>query len=79
LVWCCPLRARFIVAIVGEAVCYPLPVDVVGYMDFDHRSPIGTPILKARFCMWCGKQITASAPVHKFDFTGSEGGAVADA
>ena len=55
MTYCCAMRSKFILAIVGDRKEVPYPVDVVDFQDFDNALPDGTPVLRIRFCPFCGK------------------------
>lgn len=54
--YCCPMRARFLLGIVLENLEAPEPVDVIDFLDFDQKTPSGKPVLRIKFCPFCGKQ-----------------------
>lgn len=54
--YCCMMRAKFVLGIVGERRDMPTPVDVIDFQDFDNCLPDGTPILKIKYCPFCGQQ-----------------------
>lgn len=55
--YCCPMRARFLIGIVAENKAMPEPVDVIDFMDFDERASDGRPVIKIKFCPFCGKPV----------------------
>lgn len=55
--WCCKMRAKYLLGIVAENGALPTPVDVVDYLDLDERGPDGTPVLRIKYCPFCGKGI----------------------
>ncbi len=64
MTYCCAMRSKFILAIVGERRDMPTPVDVVDFQDFDNPLPDGTPVLRIKYCPFCGKIITRDAPMR---------------
>jgi len=34
-----------------------VPTDALDFLDFDRKSPEGLPILMAKYCPFCGKQL----------------------
>lgn len=52
------MRARYVMAIVAENVDAPTPVDVVDFQDFETQTPDGRPILRIKYCPFCGKTPT---------------------
>lgn len=67
--WCCQMRRKFLIGIVGHMNTVPDAVDVVDFMDFERTAESGAPILRIRFCPWCGKSLPGDAPRHETDFT----------
>lgn len=55
MTYCCSMRAKFVLAIVGERADVPTPVDVVDFQDFENALPDGTPVLLIKYCPFCGK------------------------
>ena len=48
------MRARFLIAIVGEDTAHPTPIDLVDYViDWDHEPPV----IAIKFCPFCGRPI----------------------
>jgi len=54
--YCCAMRRHFIVCIVS-IVDSPTPIEAVDFMDFDQRAEDGRPIIKIKFCPFCGKPV----------------------
>lgn len=67
--WCCPMRQKYLMGIVGEVTELPTPSEVVDFLDFDKTTTGGAPLLRTRFCPWCGKAMGPDAPRHETDFT----------
>ena len=67
--WCCPMRRKFIWAIVGQIPDeqMPMPVEVVDFTSFDEKGPTDRPVLHTKYCPWCGKLI-GDGPRHRVDF-----------
>lgn len=61
------MRARFILGVVGEDTRAPEPVDVVDYLDFDVRLPNGKPILRIKWCPFCGCRVDWTKPLRIID------------
>ena len=57
LTWCCAMRERYLIGIVAENAERPTPADVVDFMDFDNKAEDGRPILRIRWCPFCGKRV----------------------
>ncbi len=56
--YCCPMRQKFLIGIVAEREDLPTPVDAADFMDFDEKSEDDRPVLRIRFCPFCGKPVT---------------------
>lgn len=56
--FCCPMRSKFILGIVAEHSDVPTPTDAVDFIDFDIKRDDGRPVIKIKFCPFCGKLIT---------------------
>jgi hypothetical protein len=54
--YCCKMREKFILGIVAERNV-PCPSDAADFMDFDQATPAGKPILRIKFCPFCGKPV----------------------
>jgi hypothetical protein len=55
--YCCPMRKKFLLGIVAEREDLPTPVDAADFMDFDETSDDGRPVLRIKFCPFCGKPV----------------------
>lgn len=55
--YCCKLREKFVIGIVGVNEDLPDPVDIVELIDFEKKSPNGFPIIYLPFCTFCGRKI----------------------
>lgn len=55
--YCCKMREKYLIGIVSEDTSLPTPVDAVDFTDFDVRAGDGRPVLRAKFCPFCGKAI----------------------
>ena len=55
--YCCKMREKFVVGILGINPTVPEPVDLVDFLDFDVKTPGGRPILHIKYCPFCGKLI----------------------
>lgn len=52
--FCCEMRRRFLISIVGEFLEAPKPKDLVDFLDFDQKDQEGKPIIRIKFCPFCG-------------------------
>jgi hypothetical protein len=59
--YCCKMREKFVVGIIGVNADVPEPVDLIDFLDFDVKTPGGRPILHIRFCPFCGKSVPREA------------------
>ncbi len=64
--FCCAMRRKFLVQIVGEDPSLPNPVDLVDFLDFDICRVDRMPVIRIRFCPFCGK--AADGPVRTVEF-----------
>ena len=71
--WCCPMRRKFIWAIVGQIPDeqIPMPVEAVDFTNFDEKAPDGAPVLMTKYCPWCGKVI-GDGPRHRTSFVSED-------
>lgn len=53
--YCCPMREKFLLGIVAENPEVPTPSDAVDFIDFDAKREDGKPVLRIKFCPFCGK------------------------
>ena len=58
--YCCAMRLKFIIGILAEAKEVPDPVDIIDYLDFDNKTPDGRPVIRIRYCPFCGKVVTGT-------------------
>ena len=56
--YCCPMRRRFLVQVVGEDPAAPEPADLIDFIDFDAKRPDNKPVIRIRFCPFCGRPAT---------------------
>lgn len=57
--YCCPMREKFIVAIVKENADVPTPTSLADFvLDWTHES--GKPLIGIKFCPFCGNPIDYS-------------------
>ena len=54
--YCCAMRLKFIIGILAEAKEVPDPVDIIDYLDFNVKTPDGRPVIRIKYCPFCGKQ-----------------------
>ena len=55
--YCCKMREKFLVGLVAERGDIQTPVEAVDFVDFDAKSPDGKPVLRIKFCPFCGKAV----------------------
>jgi hypothetical protein len=55
--YCCKMREKFVLGIVAEREV-PCHADAADFMDFDQVTQDGRPILRIKFCPFCGKPVT---------------------
>ena len=55
--YCCKMREKFLVGIIAENPQLPTPVDAADFMDYDAKADDDRPILRIKFCPFCGKPI----------------------
>lgn len=63
MTFCCAMRERFLLGIVAENKKVQVPTEAVDFMDFDAKTPDGRPILKIKFCPFCGKPVAGPVRV----------------
>jgi hypothetical protein len=54
----CPFRKKIAIAIIGvldEAECGVPDSELIDILDTDLAGPDGKPVLRIRYCPWCGK------------------------
>ena len=56
--YCCKMREKYLVAIVAEDNTVETPIDVVDLMDFDVKSPDNRPVIRIKYCPFCGKPVS---------------------
>jgi len=55
--YCCAMREKFLIGIIAERANLPTPIDAADFMDFEHVDGEGRPILRIKYCPFCGKPI----------------------
>jgi hypothetical protein len=55
--YCCSMRQKFLIGIVAEREDLQTPVDAADFMDFDEKSGDDRPVLRIKFCPFCGKPV----------------------
>lgn len=55
--YCCSMRQTFLIGIVAEREDLPTPLDAADFMDFDEKAEDDRPILRIKFCPFCGKPV----------------------
>lgn len=54
--YCCAMRRHFLIGIIAIAEA-PTPIEAVDFIDFDQKTRDDRPIIKIKFCPFCGKQV----------------------
>lgn len=52
--FCCKMRAKFLIGIIADNPSMPIPTEAGEFMDFDSKDALGRPIVRIRFCPFCG-------------------------
>lgn len=55
--YCCSMRRKFLVGIVGEDTSLPLPTEAADFIDFDEPPENGQVTMRIRFCPFCGQKV----------------------
>lgn len=55
--FCCRMRERYVLGIVGENPRVETPVEAADFIDFDAEHPDGKCVVKIKFCPFCGKPV----------------------
>ena len=55
--FCCAMRRKFLVGVVMEAPDLADPIDLVDFLDWDQKTQGGRPIIRIRYCPFCGTKI----------------------
>lgn len=53
--YCCKMREKFLLGIIGERSDIPTPTEAVDFIDFDAQREDKKPVLMIKFCPFCGK------------------------
>jgi hypothetical protein len=53
--FCCKMREKFLLGIVGINESMPDPPDLIDFIDWDLKREDGKPVVRIRFCPFCGK------------------------
>jgi hypothetical protein len=48
------MREKYLVGILAENSQLPTPVEAVDFIDFDRKALDGRPVMRIRFCPFCG-------------------------
>ena len=56
--FCCSMREKYLIGIVAEDLDHDDPPDLVDFLDFSAKTSQGKPILRIRFCPFCGMKMT---------------------
>lgn len=67
--WCCGMRRRFLIGLMMEFVKEPKPPELVNFLDWDRKGPTDKPVIKIKFCPFCGKEIFGKDPDRIGDVT----------
>lgn len=82
----CKLREKIVINItqvLDETVCGVPDSALVDILDFELNGPKGQPVLRIRYCPWCGKRAPVPARITDFgvdepeedeDWRGTSGG-----
>lgn len=55
--YCCNMREKFVIGIVGNRTDIPVPIDVADFIiNFSHPQT-GKPVIGIKFCPFCGVRI----------------------
>lgn len=65
MTYCCAMRERFLIGIIAENPALPMPTDAVDMMDFEEKDSLGRPVIRIRFCPFCGKAATGPLRIAK--------------
>jgi hypothetical protein len=57
MTFCCAMREKYLIGILAENAELPTPSDVLDFMDFDNKAEDGRPVLRIRFCPFCGQEV----------------------
>lgn len=57
LTYCCTLRKKFLLGIIGEDPDVAMPIEAVDAIDWDSRDSRGRPVIIIRYCPFCGVEI----------------------
>jgi hypothetical protein len=55
--YCCAMRQKYLLGIVREDPSLPTPSDALDFMDFDRKAADGRPLIRIKYCPFCGKQV----------------------
>lgn len=58
MTFCCKMREKFLIGIVAENPHVPVPTEAIDFMDFEHKTPDGKPVLRIKWCCFCGSKET---------------------
>lgn len=73
---CCQYRRKFVVGILGvlpEEQCGVADSEIADLIDFALPSPSGKPVIRFRFCPWCGKPFTPDSEIRIADISQEDG------
>lgn len=63
--YCCAMREKYLLGIIAINRAVKDPADLVDFVDFDARTEDGRPVIRIKFCPFCGKVITRTDPLRK--------------
>lgn len=57
--YCCMMRAKFLTGIIAQVPDHMMevPTEAADFMVWDHKAEDGKPLLRPRFCPFCGKKM----------------------
>lgn len=56
--YCCKMREKFLIGIVADNRDLPTPTDAADFIDFDSVTEDKRPVIRIKFCPFCGKPVT---------------------
>ena len=72
---CCLYRRKIVVGVIGvlpEEKCGVSDVELADLFDPDIKAASGLPVLRFRFCPWCGSPSTPDSEYRVTDFAKNE-------
>lgn len=65
--FCCSMREHFVLGIVAQRREGPAPVDVMDFVDLEKQTDYGRPVIRIKFCPFCGKAVDGPVQVQLED------------